>query len=501
MTKIELNSVTKASYLITFVIFMFVNINYLMIEFWILDDWNMVEWLNGKDFLPLNQAIIHLEQSLKRYGSYPRFTPIYDLSLGLRASIFGNLAFLWYSFNFLLLTLTFFFAYKAANIQMNTNNKFFGNTVPLSFAIIMTTNPILPSAYGRLGTPEPILYFCAIALIYSCLNKEKKGTMVLFLSSILLIISMGVKENGIFLFAFWLIIWRRNSSKMVMKIFSLSLVLVFGLFILGGFIPAILKNGHDIYNKPLSIFDRISGMSEIRMSIFLIFGFIMTLFIYLNFSKITSETKLISIFLLVGCLFEYLFFAGNLSGHYRCLSFIYVAYLSLIALSICLQNVKLRQSSGIMFNGILLILVFLSVEKTRDEIEIRRMNSEVFQKSIEDISQVLKRPGAHEQTIVLIPQKGADLELIRSTVVYVRDVAPNLKFFILSDFRNEKGFALYLQGLIRQMEEFGSLEYGISARSELPFMHKSTCIAWEETGAIDKSGNCNTSILIRWKIN
>jgi hypothetical protein len=492
------------------------------IEFWMLDDWTVVETAQNSNVSASAKILGTFNAQLNIYGDNARFTPIGWVITGLKNFFFQDQSMYWYLFNLLLVCISYIAAFGVLKqIQSRFGvNEMIAPSISLLFALYITFNPGVHDVFDRLGTPESITFTFSIVLLFMLVKTFNSQNVSIYwiMSNLVFILIVGSKENSIFFLPFMIF----YGILLVVKIgYQLALIPIFisigfTMWVIGGFLPFILNTSTDVYGNSRSANGLVTILSKSASSQYVHVGLILAggLGIFILFFVKNYKVKAILFFhvfflqLVVIC--NFLYFNGNIQANYRIMFYLCFWLLSLLTYVASLIMVGEKRISSRAFSTILIFLAVLAFSSwsgySSEGIIKINQRAEITRTFHADIGRVVDAvekgdsDGLKNQVIIFV-KYGFDFESVRSTIVYLKNETKEAEYFLRFEDNPESGFPQTLKNELFRFAREGNQEWGISPNAKFSYRQNSivnnVCVFWEPL--LESPRDCSANILVRWR--
>jgi len=228
----------------------------LKIQLGPIDDHDIVNFLGSDKQLWIWQipSVLLEKTEVGQYGDNARFRPTYYIFRLLETSAFGVNATNWYFARIFMVALTCFFLALGLLKLITSRNSFVDLLLGASFVLAVCSLTTWQDIIARLGPSEiylvlgfSIFFYLSTLLALDIFSKKSW----LLLCTIYLL-TLGAKENGIFLSLPFLILGIHvflTSTKKSFIVLSFVVSSLFGLFITAGWLLVMISAGGDVYGN------------------------------------------------------------------------------------------------------------------------------------------------------------------------------------------------------------------------------------------------------------
>lgn len=329
--KLFTHAATKAVFLFlaSFLITLFLLPYSLRTPFGLIDDHSIMHYLGPDKKVNLTEIPkLILSTEVGQFGNYERYRPSYYFLQVTESFLWGDSSTLWYGFRLIMFS-------SALMICWFLVSRLVGLGVGLLFILYILTYQYWADIFARLGPAEIYgvfglaFYSSGFLLLYqNAVRPKLKKWRGITLLSLGFIISVGTKENFIILILPTLILffkharyWKKNKTILAI----LSVLLIFSGLIATSVVIGTLKIGHDIYQKDISSTSRVSliinGSKDFMVRFKVIYIGLLTLLLgvlsykdrklFKSFIRIAKKLALVTLFLLLVYVSQYVFYYGN----------------------------------------------------------------------------------------------------------------------------------------------------------------------------------------------
>lgn len=434
--------------------------------FGIIDDHGLIHFHHQ---LEENTLVETLKQTeVGEYGHTKRFRPIYFIFKFIEIELWGKTPSEWYLFRVLIYS---YFVLVSLLLIYRQNFSRELKLLIYSFAIFFMTRYYWSGIFTRLG-PSEVYAVLGVGLIIHSYLIKRLSVFMLFLG---LIISIGSKENFVFLPLYIFILKMRKPISPSMWI-TLILSSLFAGYVLLGFAPALVSSGSDIYGVQVDLLTRIQKfLGEFKFDLTYLFVFISLVLVR---SRKFWQFNLANLLFLIFNLFIYSGFRDAENRYY------FPAYLLCFFIFICAfipiweclsqdsnfskpQN-KLRKRLTNIIIGITLILSFSGFKDNfQKSVKVAKKTIK-FQKTLSIVTDTIN---ADKNIEVLVTfQNMRDYERIYSIERYLKSFTSIERIYLnLSDNYEQKKGDSRLLGDIRKLSDGKGKGLSFYAYSEFDF--------------------------------
>ena len=492
------------------------------IKFWMLDDWTVVELAQKTNVNAYTKIFGVFNGQLDIYGDTARFTPIGWVITGFKNFFFQDQSMYWYLFNLLLVIISYSAAFGILKQIQNyfRVNELFAPVVSLLFALHITFNPGVHDVFDRLGTPESITFTFSLVLFLVLVKTFTSQNISFYwvMSNLAFILIVGCKENSIFFLPFMFLYGVLLVAKIGYRLALIPMFISFGftLWVIGGFLPFILKTSTDVYgnsrsaNGLTSILSKSISSPYVNMGLLLAGGLGFLIIIFVKSNKVRVVLLLHVAFLELAVLCNFVYFNGNIQANYRVIFYLCFWLLVLLAYVVILVMLGRYSQNSLSFNAVSVGLALLALYSWSDyssetiaQIHKRAEVTQTFHSDIDRIIETIEKAdsmGQKSQVIIFV-KYGFDFESVRSTIVYLKNENKEAGYFLRFVDHKETGFPQTLKDELYRFAREGNEEWGISpnvdfSQGQNPKV-KNVCVVWEPL--LESPKECSTKILVRWR--
>lgn len=492
------------------------------IEFWMLDDWAVVEISQNSSINAYTKVFGSLNANLDIYGESSRFTPIGWVITGLKNQLFQDESSYWYSFNLILILFSYVAAFSVVHkIQINFQvNRNIASIVSLVFALYLCLNPGIHDSFDRLGTPESITFTLSIVLLSTLANSILSQHTICYwvISNVVFIGLVGTKENTIFylpyMFFVGALLWGKSVKRNI--VIPLLLSFSFTIWVIGGFLPYLLSSNQDVYGNDRSANGLRNVFFQSLESSYVKPGMVLTIFaifliLTLHIQKRVKRQLIIGLFMLqIIVVSNFMYFNGNIQANYRIIFYFCFWLLLLSVYTIFLMYVHQRQKNSNIYPKALVGIAIIAMGfiptyssemliKIKSRADITRSFQDDIDRVAQNLSSVVKK-GAKNQVLIYV-NNGFDFESVRATIVYLKNKSVQADYFLKFTNKEEFGFPLSLRAELMRFAKEGNQEWNISSNEvfsldRLPSVIN-TCVFWERIPG--QYEICDKKFYIRWQ--
>jgi len=492
------------------------------IEFWMLDDWSIVETAQKSNVSASAKIFGTFSAQLNTYGDNARFTPIGWVITGLKNFLFQDQSMYWYSFNLLLICISYSAAFGILKqIQDRFDlNELIAPSISLLFALYISFNPGVHDVFDRLGTPESITFTFSLVLLFMLVKtfNYQNTSFYWVMSNLMFLLIVGCKENSIFFLPFMIL----YGILLVVKIgyrlalFPMFISIGFTIWVIGGFLPFILNSSTDVYGNSRSANGLITSLSKsvsspfVSMGLWLAGGLGILILVLVKNYKVKAILFFHVIFLQLIVICNFIYFNGNIQANYRIMFYLCFWLLSLLTYIVVLVIIDENSRDSRIFSTILIFIAGFALLSWSDysseaitKINQRADSTRTFHADINRVVEAIEKNdllGLKSQVIIFV-KYGFDFESVRSTIVYLKNESREAGYFLRFEDNPETGFPLTLKNELFRFARDGNDEWGISPNAKFSYgqnsMVNNVCVFWEPL--LESPRGCSAKILVRWR--
>ena len=491
-------------------------------KFWMLDDWTVVELAQKTNESALTKIFGVFNGQLDIYGDTARFTPIGWIITGFKNYFFQDQSMYWYLFNLLLVCISYCAAFGILKQIQNyfSVNELIAPAISLLFALYITFNPGVHDVFDRLGTPESITFTFSLVLFFMLAKTFTSQNISFYwiMSNLTFILIVGCKENSVFFLPFMFFYGVSLVGKIGYRLALIPMFITFAFttWVIGGFLPFILKTSTDVYgnsrsaNGITSILSKSISSPFVNMGLLLAGGLGLLIIAFVKGKKVKAMLLLHVAFLELVVLSNFVYFNGNIQANYRIVFFLCFWLLILLTYVAILLILGRNRQNNLGFNIVSICLALLALfswsdysSETITQIHQRAEVTQTFHSDIDKVVETIEKGdsiGLKSQVVIFV-KYGFDFESVRSTIVYLKNENKKVEYFLRFVNYKETGFPQTLKDELYRFASEGNVEWGISPNADFLQGQNSkvnnVCVFWEPL--LESPKECSAKILVRWR--
>ena len=473
----------------------------LFAKWWLIDDHEIFRFLgnstNQNIWADFNYILIN-KTEIGSFGNFPRYRPSYYILRLIETFLWKDNSIYWYAFR---LIVSYFFV-VAIYLYFN---KLFTKPTSLLIALFVILQTYFNDIFSRLGPGE---FYCILGLLilfysFYFLNK-KKITLFIIFSTLGSLVSIGSKENFLFLAIVpFFIIWKFKKRLKSYDFVILSLPFLYAILIFLSLFLTFQKGSSDIYGNSVGIGDRLfilfnSYLNMYSLISILIIG-ICSFIVFKLFKKVYINIFYIIVLNFFVLSFNIVFYNGDFPQDNRydfpgVLSFQIIVILFLyLFLKFLLEYVNAtRLIKKYCFEMMMVFILLISIpwqnaSKIYQATLLNKQRTNDFSKSLLKLRKI-----EANTSLILLYDRVLDFEPVDSFNFYLNywNVKNSKSIYVNKPFPQnpwEEG----LVGFMENVVSYGNSEMKIT-KFDLMLISSTTCaIIYFHENSINKLGNKN----------
>ena len=423
---------------------------------------------------------------LQPWGNTTRFNPTQLFAWSVETSLFGDNSILWRLIQ-LLAVLSAGYAIGRATylgLEILLPDLKQKSMFAISFQGVFLSLPFFGESIGRIGNPETFAAATLSCLILFHLKQFQNCNSVKYSWSICIlnIMLIGFKENllpiGLISLSIQALCINRSTSFKLRfgHVTPMSIQILYFMYFLLGFVPALIGQGQDIYGNDL-------GVSRFTLGKWLILplGSLILLLLYIAMKRDFLKGLVIQSICVALVFLDYFIMGGKLSGHYGFVS----GFVIMCQLLFFLTTTRFLGQHLLYF---LIPAIFVGAT-INIKLNIEYLNNtRDFQSEIKDLRQEIN--SLEKVDVVIIIRSLDEYEAVSSVTSFAR--SSDTSFFLQNEGKFEKS---NLSEDLKKAEITGNKEWHISPSA---FRTKTNPCVEVYFSRSNQGKTCASSVFVSW---